>query len=256
MRRLALAIVLSFAAFAATAQTSDPFALYKGGDYQGAIRAGLAQNTEAGFDIAARAALAEETLGVSPCLECLKRAEGYARKAIAAGGKSPESFVYLAAALGYEARIMGTLSAGFKGIATDAREAMEHALRVKPEFSWALAGLGSWHIEVVHTGGSVLGGLMYDASFSKGEAFYRRAVAAEPANLVIHFQFALSLASYDLDEQRAAVARELDAAAKGVPTSAFDTEIKRRATTLAALLAKHEDDTVLALVHKYQGYPK
>lgn len=255
MRALALAFVFALVAASAVAQATDPFALYKAGDYQGAIRAGLAQNDEAGFGIAARAALAEETLGVSPCLACLKRAEDYARKAIAAGGKIPESYVYLAAALGYQARVMGTLSAGFRGLASEARDTLEKALRVKAEFSWALAALGSWNIEVVHTGGRVLGGLMFDASFDKGLAYFRRAVAADPANLVIHFQFALALASYDLDEQRTAVARELDAAAKGTPTSAYDTEIKRRAATLSSLLAKHEDETVLQLVHKYQGYP-
>ena len=255
MRVLALAFGLALVAASAAAQATDPMALYKAGDYQGAIRAGVAQNTEAGFDAAARAALAEETLGVSPCLACLKRAEEYARKAIAAGGKSPESYVYLAAALGYEARIVGTLSAGFNGLATDAHDALEKALRVKPEFSWALAGLGSWNIEVVRTGGRMLGSWMYDATFDKGVNYFRRAVAAEPANLVIHFQFALSLASYDLDEQRAAIARELDAAAKGTPTSAYDTEIKRRAAALSSLLAKHEDETVLQLVHKYQGSP-
>jgi len=249
-----VAVLVGTAAFAQTASTPS-LALYKSGDYRGAIRAGLAENDEDGFDVAARAALAEETLRDSPCLECLKRAEGYARRAIAAGGKRPESYVYLAAALGHEARVVGTIAARLANYPEQTKATLDAAYRIRPDFALTLAGLGGWNVEVARTGGRLLAAAFYDASFDKGVEYFRRAVAAEPGNLVIHFQFALALASYDLDAERAAVARELAAAANGTPASAYESAIKQHAQNLADLLAKGDDDAVLTLVHKYQGYP-
>jgi len=258
MRALVQAfIAVALIATVAFAQSASGPALelYRAGDYQAAIRAGLAENNENGFDVAARAALAEETLRDSPCLRCLKLAETYARRAIAAGGKMPESYVYLAAALGHEARIVGPIRARLANYPEDAKDALDTAQRVRPNFSWTLAALGGWNIEVVRTGGALLGDLLYDAGFERGVAYFKRAVAAEPSNLVIHFQFALALTAYDLDAQRSIVASELAAAASGTPSSAYDAAIKQRAGTLKEILAKGDDDGVLALVHKYQGYP-
>ena len=124
-------------------------AFYKSGNYQAAIKAGLAENNENGFALAARATLAEETLGDKPCMECLKRAEGYARRAIAAGGRMPESYVYLAAALGHQSRIIGTIRAGMSDYGEQSRDALNTALKINPNFSWALAAMGGWNIEVV-----------------------------------------------------------------------------------------------------------
>jgi hypothetical protein len=257
MRALFCAVVwLCVPAFAlAQTATGAALALYKAGDYAGAVRAGVAENTENGFAVAARATLAEANLREAPCMECLKRGEGFALRAIAAGGKLPESYVYLAAALGYQSRVLGTLRAGFAQYGDRSREALESALRVNPNFSWALAAMGGWNIEVVRVGGSWMGDLFYDASVEKGIGYFRRAIAAEPANLVIHFQLALALAAYDLDGQRTLVTSELAAAAAGTPASAYDAVIKGRAARLKDVLAKHDDEVALALVRKYQGYP-
>ena len=258
MRKVAWAFVLIVLATGASAEvtTGQPIALYKRGDYAGAVRAGLAENTEAGFDVAARAALAEETLRDSPCLECLKRAESYARRAIAAGGKEPESYVYLAAALGHESRIIGVIRARLADYPAQAKSALDTAYSLNPGFSWTLAALGGWNIEVVRMGGSWLGDLMFDASVDKGNGFFHRAIAADPKNVVIHFQFALALAAYDLDGERG-IDRERACGRRRTArrTSAYDVAIKGRARGLVNLLTKGEDEMLLALVHKYQGYP-
>jgi hypothetical protein len=256
MRALVFAFVLLVPAFAWAQLASGPaLQLYKAGNYEAAIKAGVAENNENGFAIAARATLADANLRDAPCMECLKRGEALARRAIAAGGKLPESYVYLTASLGHQSRIIGTLRAGLSKYGTQTREALNTALRINPNFSWALAAMGGWNIEVVRVGGSWLGDMFYDASFDKGVGFFRKAVAAEPTNLVIHFQFAISVASYDLDGQRALVTSELTAAANGTPASAYDAVIKQRAVRLKELVAKRDDDAAIALVRKYQGYP-
>jgi hypothetical protein len=257
LRALVFAVALALGCAPAAAQSAagPALALYKAGQYQAAINAGLAENSENGFTIAARAALAEANLRETPCLECLQRAEGYARRAIAAGGKMPESYVYLAAALGHQSRIIGIIRARLGNYGDQSREALETALRLRPNFSWALAALGSWNIEVVRVGGSWLGDMFYEASFDKGVGLFRRAIAAEPANLVIHFQFALAVAAYDFDGQRPLIMSELTTAAGGTPSSAYDAVVKQRAARLKTLVEKRDDDAALALVRKFQGYP-
>jgi hypothetical protein len=249
-----VAVLMSTAAFAQGA-SGPALALYKAGNYAAAVKAGLAENTENGSAIAARATLAEANLRDAPCLECLQRGEDYARRAIAAGGKMPESYVYLAAALGHQSRIIGVIRARLGNYPKQAKDALDTAQRIDPNFSWTLAALGGWNIEVVRMGGTWLGNMFFDASFDKGVGLFRRAIAAEPTNLVIHFQFALAVAAYDLDGQRALVNAELAAAASGTPSSAYDSAVKARAARLKDLIAKGNDDASLALVHKFQGYP-
>jgi hypothetical protein len=240
----------------AAAQNDDPaVALYKAGDYAAAIKAGTGENSEAGLAIAARAALAEESLRDHPCLECLKRAEGYARRAIAAGGRLPETYFYLAAALGRQSRIIGVIRAKLYGYPEEAKRALDAALRLNANFSWVLAALGGWNIEVVRSGGAWLGDMVYGARFDQGVSYFHRAVAADPGNLLIHYEFAIALAAYDLDGERATVTREFAAAAAGTPASAFDKAIKARAANLKQMLDAGRSDDVAALVHKYQGYP-
>ena len=110
MMRLLAAFL--FAVFATSASAEDALSLYRSGKYEAAITAAIAQNNATGFALAARAALgAALTQKQKPCLSCLQRAEGFARKAIAADAHLPDGHTYLAVSLGYEARIIGTVRA-------------------------------------------------------------------------------------------------------------------------------------------------
>ena len=80
MKAALLALVLA----ASPAENNSLFALYAQGQYDEAMRQGAAAGTAAGFAIAARAAMADAMMRPAPCLECLKRAEAFARRAIAA----------------------------------------------------------------------------------------------------------------------------------------------------------------------------
>src|SRR5580704_9436377 len=89
----------------ATHAESNALALYKSGSYAQAEKSGVAEGDAQGYAIAARAVLADEMMR-APCLDCLKRAEAYARRAIAADTKYAEGHIYLTVALGYESRII------------------------------------------------------------------------------------------------------------------------------------------------------
>jgi hypothetical protein len=256
VRRLGAACLLAvLLCSGATAAEPSPFELYRAGKYEEAIAAGEAANDGNGLAVAARAAFAEANLSEKPCLSCLRRVEALARRSIAKDATHPEAFIYLAAGVGYEARIVGNIRAQLARYPEIAKEAIDHALSVAPNDDWSLAAAGAWHIEVVRNGGSALARAVYGARVADGIAYFNRAFAAEPKNLVIRFQYALSLSGYALDTYAEQATEALMAATTIEPRTVYETAIQQRAKTLLDLLKANRRREYLALVNRYQGYP-
>lgn len=237
------------------AQAPSPRALYIAGQYDAAIRAGYAQHDSEGLTEAARAALAKERLDKNPCLSCLKIAEAYARAAIAADPKAALPRVYLAAILGYEARIIGVLAAEAKGFAGEARDNLKIALRYHPHNAFALAAMGGWNIGVVDGGGAMLADLMYGASTEAGIAYYHKAFAADPTSIVPRFEYVLSLSSLDRAHYASQISRALELVAHGTPRTAYEKVMQGQAHQLLALWDQANWSDYQRLVHQIQGYP-
>src|SRR5258706_7631911 len=222
--RLLDAAVLSVALSCMPALTAErgksPMDLYRAGSYEAAVAVGEAEGSGEALAVAARAVLADANLRDVPCMTCLKRAESLARRSIALDTKHPEAFVYLAATLGYEARIVGSLRARFARYPEQAKEAIDRALLVAPNDSWSLAAAGAWHIEVVRNGGKLLARVLYGAKVEVGEDFLKRAVAADPKDLVIRFQHALLLSGVDFNANKFEVMGELATATMTEPRTA------------------------------------
>ena len=228
--------------------------LFTSGKYAQAEKAGVAQGDAQGYALAARAVLADDMTHV-PCLECLRRAEDYARRAIAADSKYPEAHIYLAVALGYESRIIGILAARFRGYATEAKDNLDDALAADPNNAWALAGMGGWNIEVVRGGGAPLARWLYGATVEKGRDYFARAFAASPGNLVIRYQYALALAGYNLDDYRSDVEETLKRAISGTPANAYEVFEQGRARTLLEALKSGDRPAFDRMVRRDQGFP-
>ena len=257
MRSLMAVCILGIAVPAcafASAASDAAFELYRTGKYDAAIAAGEAAKDGESLAIAARAAFAEANLSETPCLSCLQRVEVLARRSIALDAAHPEAFIYLAASLGYQARIVGSLRAQFGHFPEQAKAAIDSALMVAPGDDWALAAAGAWHIEIVRNGGAVLGRDLYGATIEEGKAYFRRAFAAEPKNLVIRFQYALSLSGYDFGANRDDATAALSEATTIEPRTAYEGVIRQRAVRLLELVKANKRSDYLALVNKYQGY--
>jgi tetratricopeptide (TPR) repeat protein len=256
MRRAAAALLLAFVVAApAWAGAQTPEQLYRSGQYDAAIAAGRAAGNADGYAQAARAELAKERFRAAPCLACLKRAEADARKAIAADPKAVMPRVFLAAALGYQARIIGTIEAKMKGYAGEAKDNLDAALKSDPNNPWALAAMGGWNIGVVNGGGAFLARMMYGATLKKGLAYYTKAMSADPVGIPIRFQYALSLSAYDREDYAKEIGAALTFAATGKPRTDYESMMQGQARKLLALFRKGDWDSYDALVHKYQGYP-
>jgi len=238
------------------AQASEsPLALFASGQFAQAEAAGASQDDAQGLALAARAVLADEMMRDTPCLECLKRAESLSRRAIAADPKQAEGHIYLAVAIGYETRIIGDLAAQSKGYAGETRKHLEAALASNPDDPWALAAMGSWHIEIVRSAGPTLAHWLFGADFATGESDYAKAFAVAPTNPVLRYQHALTIAAFDLPAYRRSVESDLAKAAAGAPASAYELFVRERAKELLEMLNRGNEAEIQKLVRRDRGYP-
>ena len=256
MKRLLPLLVLLALTGAASAPDTSLYAIYASGDYTGAEQAGVAAHSAEGYAIAARAAMAEAILKPSPCLECLKKAESFARQAVAADPRYPDGQIWLAVSLGYQARIIGVVKARMADAPEQSKAALDAALQSDPKNPFAVSSMGGWHIEIVKGGGSLMARLLYGASESKALQYFDDAARLAPENVAVRYQIGLSLAGFDPDKYRARIQSEWTAAIHAMPETAYEKAMQERASRMLALLEKGDHAGLVAMVRQYQGYPQ
>ncbi|MGH6877991.1 MAG: hypothetical protein ACREHV_11540 [Rhizomicrobium sp.] len=247
--------VFAFVLFASAACAETPYQLYATGRFAEAEKAALAEGDAAGYALAARSDLAAEMMRAEPCSPCLAHAEGLARHAIDLDPKLAEARIEYVVALGYEARLMGTLEAHFRGFATKAKTNIDAAIADDPQNPWAWAALGGWNVEIAHDAGSALARWLYGASLKIGFDDFNKAFAAAPDNLVIRYQYALSLAACHDDTYRSAVMDALTRATGDAPESAYETYAQKCAKDLLAALKAGDMETFNRLLQHDRGFP-
>ncbi|MBS0273232.1 MAG: hypothetical protein JSR55_02265 [Proteobacteria bacterium] len=253
--KFALGVLLAALMLTRAAQAATPFDLYEQGKYDAAIAAGIAQNDSAGFAIAARAELAAETMRPARCIECIRRAQDDARKAIAADPKNPDGHVFLAVALGREGRLLSTFTVLRRGYPVQAKAELDAALAADPNNAFAWAALGGWNIEIVRAGGARIGHMMYGASLADGFAAFDKAFANAPGDVGLRYQYALTLSAYDVDAYRKPIEDALTRAENGKAKGAYEVFVQARARELLSALHKGDMDAYAALVARDQGDP-
>jgi len=253
--KLIMGAVLALGVSVSAADAVTAIELYEQGKYEQSIAAGLRENDAAGYAVAARAELAGEMMREEPCLECLERAEGYARRAITDDPKLAEGHIYLAVTLGYEARIIGLIDARIRRYAEQAKVEIDAAIADDPRNAWAWAALGGWNVEIVHSGGTTLARWLYGASLQEGLTDFQKSFAFDPTNLVLRCQYAITLASYDRVRFHAEIAASLESALAIHPQTAYEAFAQSRARALLSALNSADTTTFENLVRHDQGYP-
>jgi tetratricopeptide (TPR) repeat protein len=168
-----------------------------------------------------------------------KRAEQYARRAVAVRPNDAESHFELAKAIGRNALTMGTKDrVKFAGVVHD--EALA-ALKIDPKHPGANHVMGLWNAEVMRLNGiarfmakNLLGGKTFgEASWDNAIKYMLLAVENQPGNITHH----LDLAEIYVDRDMKDKAREqLDWIAKAPVTELNDKKYKEIAAEMLAKL--------------------
>lgn len=229
-------VVLLFPSRLSADQASDDFAR---GDFLAAAVAARGLDTSQGDALAARATLIyiEFLALVADRAALLKDALSDARRAVSRDDGDTEGHLYLAIALGFKARMEGNMAAHFEGLGHEAYNHIEKALKLAPDDGWAHAVLGGWNLEICIRGG-LLGRSIYRASVSKGMASFEKALALDPDNPSIIFQYAVQLIALqekDSKERALALLAPLHVVS---PLTALQRLGLQRALVLEALLKK------------------
>jgi tetratricopeptide (TPR) repeat protein len=168
-----------------------------------------------------------------------KRAEQYARKAVAVRPNDVEGHFELAKAIGRNAQTMGTKDrVKFAGVVHD--EAMA-ALKIDPKHAGANHVMGVWNAEVMRLNGisrfmakNLLGGKVFgEASWDNAIKYMEAAVASQPTAITHR----LDLAEVYLDRKMKDKAREqLEWIGKAPVTELNDKHYKEAAAEMLAKL--------------------
>jgi hypothetical protein len=255
-RALLMAALPSFLMAFASEAAMNPSAaeLYRAGQYEAAIGKGETVGGAENLAIAAQAAVVVTTLKGGPCLECAKRAQDLARRAIAADPEQERAYVVLVAAIGFESRIIGTFASSSAHLPSDAKRALDKALTLAPDDPWALTAMGGWHIEVVRMAGRGFASALYGARLNEGVAYLKRAVEKAPDDPVVAINYALELSTVAFNNRKPEIKDALARAIKAKPRDAYEAAMKARAERLNAVIDSNRRE-YLALASSYLGFP-
>jgi hypothetical protein len=238
------------------AHAETPIELYRQGKFEAAIAAGMAAGDAEGYATAARSELAAETMAPDRCLDCIRRAEADARKAIAADPKLVDGHLFLAVALGRESRLIGMIAAAANGNPAKVKSELDKALACDPQDATVIAALGGWNIEMVHGGGRMMARMVFGASVEQGLHLFAKAFELAPAKLPLRYQYALTLSALDIETYRKDVEDALVRATEDKPESTYEAFAQQRAKKLLATLRGDDLATFSEMVSRDQGYPQ
>jgi uncharacterized tellurite resistance protein B-like protein len=218
----------------AAAPYEDAARLYEKGEFLDAASLAASDNTASSLALAARAYLAYAIYKADPAQRATEVQKGaaLASKALTLDPNHVEAHLQLVVALYQKGRAATPIGAYFRGYAEEARSHLDTALRLEPENPWVHSALGGWHFEVVRLAGPLLAENLYGASLTDGRTAFSKAIALQPGNIVMQFNFARALLLSDPDTNRTEAVRALETALAATPANHLDTIMAARARTV------------------------
>ena len=242
---------VAHAGIPATAQTA-----YIAGRFTDAVTLAEADGSAEALAFAARARIADAIMRDGPyCKPCLVSAETIAQTAIERDPNLAEGYIQFAIAMGFRGRLIPLMDAREERLPEKGEKAIAKALELAPRSAWALAARGAWNLEIVHRAGPVLASVTYGADRKQGLRDFREALAIEPANLLLHYHFALTALALDADDHRTEARLALENGLKDARADALSTFTRKRTFELLELLKTGTDDQIETRVRQFQGYP-
>jgi len=212
MRLLAAVVALvACAVLVQAADLVDAERLYHEGRFAKAADLGRAAGSAEGHALAAKATLVHAAY-LAPDAdkkELFRRAAGDARNALERDPDLVDAHLQLAIALGYIGERQGPITAHLDGYAREAKDHVDRAMALAPDYAWTHGVLGVWHLQIVRHGGPALAKELYAASTDDGRAHCARAKTLAPGELTLRYGCAVSLLELNAETFGRSVAREL-----------------------------------------------
>ena len=169
-----------------------------------------------------------------------------------------DGHVWLAVALGYEARIIGpVMRAGWHNMPGPGQgRSWMPRWRPIPTIAYALAALGGWNIEIVRGAARSWRGMVYGASVDKGLALFDRAVqagAGQCRGALPDRAVAGGLRRGRLSRTHRKRAGSRDPGHRRKPPTRNSSQTARQ--ELLALMKRGDCDAFDARLAAFQGYP-
>lgn len=246
--RIALYLVaFAFVAGPASAAEESAEAAFEAGAYEQALE--LSESVQSADMLAfqARVLLAEamSVEGAVPEAERVGRALALAEEAVRLEARHVEGRLQLAIALSLSARVMPLREARESGYADRTRDLARGVIEDDPDNIYAHAFLSVWNLEVLQRGGR-LGGLVMGASVRAAERRYAAAIAIDPEDASVRWQYARALAALDAGKYREQIVEALQAADAARAETALEAVMQVRARQLLELVRTESDVEVQA----------
>ena len=220
------------------------------GRYVEAATAAEIIHTPDSLAFAARSLLAEAISAPdhTPDSILLDQAQLQAETALMDAPDHVEARLQLAIALSLKTRPMSIRDIRRSGYGERAKDLVDSVLADEPTNSYAHGFLSVWHIEVRRRGGA-LGASIMGASVKRGRRHYQDAIALDPDDASIHWQYARALASLNAKKYREEIDNALAQAALCQTDTALEEVMQNRAATLALAVetkSRREIETLAA----------
>lgn len=260
MKRFAVFLVLILVqaagpAFAMRGDLASAQEAFDDGAFMRAADLARETGTAEGFTLAAHAEMARGDLVMSRSherLRCYKSALAYARKAVAGAPDNADAHLSLALSLGLVARSEGGLEAHLQGLGDEARKHIDIALKLAPDSPWGYATLGGWNLQIAYAGGSI-GEAIYGASVKDGVRAYEHALALDPGNVSIAYQYAVQLLGLGGTGHRHRADELLADVVAHHPANALERLLRQSAENLKRALDHGEADKAMRLAEAKLG---
>ena len=155
----------------------------------------------------------------------LERAIEYGEEAVRTDSTNSEAYFQSAHAVGRYAQSVGKLTAFRRGLAGRARDLLETALAISPDFAEAHMAFGGWHADIASAGR--IARFMYRGNRENAVIHYERALELAPDSKVVLFEYALRLPYLDREDGRARARKMLSKAAELPTRDAYQAFIQQ-----------------------------
>lgn len=155
----------------------------------------------------------------------LERAIEYGKEAVRTDSTNSEAYFQSAHAVGRYAQSVGKLTAFRRGLAGRARDLLETALTISPDFAEAHMAIGGWHADIARAGR--VARFLYKGNRENAVIHYERALELEPDSKVVLLEYALRLPDLDREDGRKRARKMLSRAAELPTRDAYEEFIQQ-----------------------------